>query len=351
MRPGPAACRFPVQKSIDVSKDTLESALDKGGASPTEEGPTPVVPSVKKWHPAERGGSLFQIRQDMLEGAIRKQVSRYQETGDPIGESDAVALVRRIKNLYLSDTFDGHAAYLNFLAGQCLTLKEGSAMPDEYITASAQIEMPPIVSFNLAIPAGLDRAFGSESFDWLCSRCESVARGLGQQRSPSVSFTDHFGFVLDPVHHVRGESQLEFEEVPVVLAPNEATIAEYIRRAVPSADRSADYWDALVKAGETLNWSRQPLGDALIAWMLCARDRKTIRPDGRKADGKSKNALRGLAFDISIDALNRCGIPPTRNRDRRWLRRAHGWQGEIDPDYNPPAGRAIVTKVFDMTRT
>ena len=85
--------------------------------------------------------------------------------------------------------------------------------------------------------------------------------------------------------------------------------------------------------------------------MLCATDRKTERPDGRKADRKSKNALRGLAFDKALNALERCGIPPTRNRDKRWLRRAHGWKGEIDLDYNPPAGRAIVTKVFDMTRT
>ena len=223
-----------------MSKDTHESALDKGGASPTDEGPTPVVPSVKKWRPADRGGVLFHLQQDMLESTIRERVSLYQETDDPISEDDAVALVECIRNLYLSDTFDGHAAYLNFLAGQCLTLKEGSAIPDEYITASAQLKVPPrvssiltkfemspIVSFNLAIPAGLDRAFGSESFEWLCSRCESVARELGQQRFPSVSFTDHFGFVLDSVRHVRGDSQLEFEEVPVVLAPDEATMAEY----------------------------------------------------------------------------------------------------------------------------
>ena len=108
----------------------------------------------------------------MLEGAIRKRVSRYQETGDPIGEDEAVALAKRIKDLHRDPSFDGCAAYLDYLAGQCLTLKEGSAVPDKYITASAQLEVPPtsMASFNLAIPAGLSRAFGSESFDWLCSR-------------------------------------------------------------------------------------------------------------------------------------------------------------------------------------
>lgn len=293
----------------------------------------------------------------MLESTIGERVSRYQETDEPISEDDAVALARRIRNLYLSDTLDGHAAYMDFLTGQCLTLKEGSTMPDEYITASAQIKLssevsersglPSMVGFNLAIPVGLDRAFGSESFDWLCSRCKSVAREHGRRTFPSVSFTDHFGFVLDRECH---DSQRE-SVVPVVLAPDEDTIAQYIETARTSAaPYRADYWDALVKAAAMLREYQQSTGDTLQGWLVEAADRKTERSDGRKADRKSKNALRKLAFDKAVEVLEQCGIPPTRNRDKRWLQRAHGWEGEIEPGYNPPAGRTIVAKVFGHER-
>ena len=73
------------------------------------------------------------------------------------------------------------------------------------------------------------------------------------------------------------------------------------------------------------------------------------RPDGRKVARAPAKALRNHAIIAAVRALERCGIPPTRNRDKRWLARAHGWEGEIDPDYNPPSGCAIVAEVFGAT--
>ena len=63
-----------------MSKSTRESACDKGGVPPVDEGPTPVAPSV--WCPADRGGTLFHLQRDVLEGTIHEHVSRYQETDE-----------------------------------------------------------------------------------------------------------------------------------------------------------------------------------------------------------------------------------------------------------------------------
>ena len=296
-----------------------------------------------KWRPAGGGGSLFHLQRDILEGAIREHESCHQETGEPISEDDAVALVERIKNLYLSDTFEARAAYIDFLAGQCLTLKEGSAMPDEYITASAQLKLPSevseksglpsIVSFNLAIPVGLDRAFGSESFDWLCARCKSVARELGRRRYSPVSFTDHFGFVTDRKRHVHRDSQEaafaklpeavranlrkafpEIEalaEVPVVPAPDEGTIARHIELA-PSR---ADYWGALAKAAAILRKHRQPGGEVLRDWAMDVLGGLTTRPDGRKVAREVDAAERDRAIIEAVRALKRCGWKVVNTED------------------------------------
>ena len=306
-----------------MSKDTHESALDKGSASPVDEGPTPVVPSVKKWRPADRGGALFHLQRDVLESTIRERVSRYQKTDDPISQADAVALARCIRNLYLSDTFDGHAAYLDFLAGQCLKLKEGQTV-GEVFTATVMLKAknpPPALPewrgptlrriINLAVPAELDikpAAFGAEGegFSWLSRRSEDFARDYARKGcthgSPASRLFDggDVGFILDRARC----SQPEPDSIPVVPAPDEATIAQYIKRTVSSPD----HWDALHKAATILLRSRQPLGDALSDWILCATDRKAERPDGRKADKTSKSALRKLAIDKAVDALARCGM-------------------------------------------
>ena len=47
--------------------------------------------------------------------------------------------------------------------------------------------------------------------------------------------------------------------------------------------------------------------------------------------------------------LDDCGIPPTHNRDKRWLARAHGWEGKPDPDYKPLAGCKIVADVLAIS--
>ena len=301
-----------------MSKDTRESARDKGAASPVDEDPFLAVPPVEIQRDKFNGNAVAYTLAVDSEGTMvpffleRRGVENTIREHESISEDDAVVLARHIKDLYLRHPFDGRADYIASLAGQCLTLKEGSTMPDECITASAQLkvpprvsfilaklEMPPIVSFNLAIPAGLDRAFGVQSFTWLWSRCESVARELGRRRFPSISFTDHFGFVPGHARHVRRDSKRESEDVPVALAPipvvpapNEATITEYIRHAASKAD----YWDALVKAAAMLREYQQSAGDALQGWLIEAADRETRRPDGRKAAKWPKDALRDYAI-------------------------------------------------------
>ena len=194
-------------------------------------------------------------------------------------------------------------------------------MPDEYITASAQLKLssevseksglPSIVGFNLAIPAGLDRAFGSESFDWLCLRCESVARELGRRRFPSVPFADSFGFVLGRERHVRRDSQPESGEVPVVLAPDEATIAQYIERAASKAD----HWGAFKKAAEILRKHQQPGGEVLRDWAMDVLGGLATRPKGKRAARSPKKALRDNAIVEAVRTLKRCGMKVVRNED------------------------------------
>ena len=217
----------------------------------------------------------------------------------------------------MSHSFAAHADYVAFLAGQCLKLKEGKSVGDAYAASvSLEVANPPPAfperrgrwrTIKLALPAELNTAFGTQSLAWLSYRSEDFARDYERKGFPPGSPSGHlfdggsFGFTLDP--ESRG-SQPESGAVPVVPAPDEATIAEYVMRT-PS---SADHWDALVKVAAILRKHRQPLGDALSDWILCAADRKTRRPDGRKVDRKSRNALRNYAIIEAVRALERCGM-------------------------------------------
>ena len=200
---------------------------------------------------------------------------------------------------------------------------------------------------TLAIPAelrlaGPDATFGVQTFQWLRERCEPLARELAIRGfppdSPAARRFDGGGFALACDSIRPGEVA-----VSVVPAPDEATIAKYIERAASCPDHR----DALAKVMEVLSQCGQPLGDALTGWLV----QRSGRPDGRKAAKTPAKALRNHAIIQVVRALERCGIPPTRHRDKRWLARAHGWEGVIDPDYNPPSGCAIVAEAFGMQAT
>ena len=300
----------------------------------------------------------FYREQNELDAAILKHERRYKEKGKDgvITCKEAVALAVRIKDLLLPEGFDGRPDYIAFLAGRCLTLKEGRRATGKVYTAIASLEVVNISQWrgawwpvNLAIPAELRVAgpdappFGVQTPDWLCRRCEDVARELARRASPPGSPASRMfdGGGFDSIRESwKLREQPEPDSIPVVLAPHEDTIKDYIQRAASSPD----HWDALEKAAAMLNRSQQPLGEALGDW-------KARRPNGQRYAKSPANALRNSAIIEAIAVLQRCGIPPTRNRDRKWLARAHGWEGEIDPDYKPLSGCTIVAKVFGMKPT
>ena len=329
---------------------------------------TPLVESLKSqvdgWSPqpaalvdaADDPDALatFYKEQTDIEREIREHEKRYEETEDPIASDGAVALARRIKELLANPLFTGRDDYVVYLAGKCLTLKEGRSEGDVYAaTVKLEVKDPPpgfpgLFSFRLAIPVslptcGADLPFGVQTFPWLGSRLGSFLLARERQGFPPGSRSYHlfddgdFMLVLDPA---RVTKEPEEGAIPVMLAPDEATIREYIGRV----ESSADLWNALVKAAKLLTAHGQPLGEALQAWTV----NKSRRPDGRKVAKSPKKALRNHAIIEAVQALERCGIPRTRNRDKRWLARAHGWNGEVDPDYNPPSGAAIVADVFQL---
>ena len=115
-----------------------------------------------------------------------------------------------------------------------------------------------------------------------------------------------FGFSLDPESR---SSQPEPGVIPVVPAPEEDTIAQYIEKA-PSRP---DLWDALVKAAAMLHRNKQPVGDALQGWLTEAAGRETQRPKGTKAEKWPENALRDFAIREAIRALERCGVKAATN--------------------------------------
>lgn len=351
-----------------MSKDILKSA------SPVDEGPDLVVPSVTtqrdKWNRGniayalaakDSDGALGRFCQEHceIEIAICERESLDQETGESISEDDAVALATRIKNLHLSLSFDGPADYVVFLAGQCLKLKEGKSVGD-VCTAFASLERanpPPSFpewrgtwqTIKLAVPAGLTSAFGVQSSVWLGSRCEDFARDYERKGFPpgfpSSRLFDggSFGFSLDPASR---SSQPEPDSIPVVPAPDEATTSEYVKRA-PS---SADHWNTLVKVAAILREHQQPFGGALSEWLIEAAKLEVKRPRRSTAVKWPANALRNHAIIEAVRALERCGIRATRNRDENWIARAHGWEGKRDPDYNPPlSGCALVASAFGIT--
>ena len=289
-----------------------------------------------------------------LGAEIHEHARRYQETGKPIAEREAVALVERIKSL--TPHFDGRPDYIAFLAGHCLTLQEGQAA-GEVFTKSVQWEAGEAIRADaapafwwrtviLAVPAelqfsGPDSAFGVQSAFWLHRQCEAVACERARRDfppgSPARRMYDGGYFAIPLLDFPVAAPVRAGPAVSVVPAPVEDTIREYVKRA----RSDPDYWDALVCVVDVLNKCGQPLGD----WVV----RRGNRPDGRKAAKAPKKALRNHAMKTAVRALVLCGIPPTRNRDKRWLARAHGWEGEIDPDYNPPSGCAIVAKVLGMS--
>ena len=325
---------------------------------------------AEKWDPrdalfahAAESGSLARFYRDEneLDAAIWEHERLYKEEDEVIAYKEAVALAVRIRDLHLPEGFDGQSDYIAFLAGRCLTLKEGRATGKVY-TAIARLEVVNISECRgawwpgrplyLAIPAKLrDAPFGVQTPDWLFRRCEDVARELARPDSPPGSpasrmFDAMFDFVFCNFWIL--SEQPEPDSIPVVPAPHEDTIKDYIQRAESGATHSVDYWDALEKAAAMLLESLQPLGEALGDWRKAAKAGQTKRPGGRGATKRPRNALRNFAIKKVIDVLERCGIPPTRHRDRRWLARAHGWEGEIDPDYKPLSGCAIVAEVFGM---
>ena len=279
-----------------------------------------------KWHPehaalqqaAGDSGALvdFYREQQDIEIEIRRYERRYQETDKAkIPFSDAVNLAKRISSLRLLQPFDGRADSIAFKAGRCLTLKEGQAAGKVY-TAIARLEatwagLPQCVT--LAIPdalqaAGPDATFGAQTVQWLRERCEPLARELAIRGvppdSPAARMFDGGGFGLT---FTVGKTEPEPapDAVPVVPAPDEATIAQYIERAASCPD----HWDALEAAVKVLRQFGQPPGDALTGWLVERGD----KPDGRKAAKAPAKALRNHAIIEAVQALERCGMKATRH--------------------------------------
>ena len=362
-----------------MSKDTREFIHNKGGASLRDgvelQRDKLNVNAIAYTQAADSEGTIerFFREQSAIEIIIRRFESHHQETGEPISKDDAVALAKCIKDLHLCHPFDGRAHYIAVLAGKCLTLKEGQAA-GEVFTAMVMLKAknpPPAFPerrgpaleriINLAVPAELfpniavpaepcpeRAAFGVESFSWLQSRSEDFARDYARKGckpgSPASRWFDggDIGFLPDR----ECLSQPEPGSIPVVLAPDETNIAEYVKRA-PS---KADYWDALVKVAAILREHRQPFGDALQVWLIEAAGRNTPRPKGTTPAKWPAGVLRNHAIIEAVRALERCGMQATRNRDENWIVRAHGWKGKREPDYSPPlSGCALVASAFGIT--
>ena len=259
---------------------------------------------------------------------LREHEQGYQETGEPIVEREAVELAERIKSL--TPHFDGCADYIAFLAGHCLTLQEGQAA-DEVFTVPVRWKAgeaarvweraPPAFWWRtviLAVPVEFrfsGSAFGVQSASWLHRQCEAVARERARRDfppgSPASRMYDGGDFAI-PLYAPVGGAGLPDEapvragpSVPVVPAPVEDTIREYIKRAASCPD----HWDALVNVVDVLTRCRQPLGDALTDWFV----QRGNRPDGRKAAKTTAKALRNHAIIAAVRALERCGMKATRN--------------------------------------
>ena len=287
---------------------------------------------------------LYRERHE-LDAAIAEHEQQFKEKGEDeaITDKAAVALAVRIKDLRLSEDFDGRHDYIAFLAGRCLTLKEGRATGNVYTAFASLVDVVNISQrrgarwpVHLAIPAELRVAgpdappLGVQTPHWLFRRCEDVARELARRDSPPGSpasrVFDGGRFALCYSSEILIE-QPEPDSIPVVLAPHEDTIKDYIQ----CAESSPDHWDALRKAAAMLNRSQQPLGEALGDW-------KARRPKGSKAKQGRREALRNSAIIEAIAVLQRCGLPVSRNHYYREISNL------------PPAGCDAVAEVFNLKR-
>ena len=358
---------WPSDSAICVRPDGSEARMSlKEMAAEALVVPDTKFPPDGEWHPenaalrqaagASSALANFYREQQNIEIEIRCYERRYQETGKAtIAFGDAVALAERIKSLYLSPTFGGREDYIAFRAGRCLTLKEGQAAGEVYTAIAKVVVNRPAQwagcwEVTLAIPAALRRAgpdatFGVQTFQWLREHAEPVARGFfirrdGERFVSAMFASARFGgpdFVF-----IIGLTPPDRDAVPVVPAPDEATIAEYIERAASCPDHR----DALAKVVKVLSQCGQPLGDALGTWNDEAlRGRK--RPDPRKAAKAPANALRNLAIIEAVRALERCGIPPTRHRDPCSVTGARRQRNAAEY----LSGCAIVAKAFGMKAT
>ena len=116
------------------------------------------------------------------------------------------------------------------------------------------------------------------------------------------------------------------------------TILRALDRSHKDSFRS---WRALnARVDERLSEER-PLGPWLLLW---AAHRDKIGGYWREFGNRRRDAWIVHVLEV----LDGCGIPPTRNRDKKWLARAHGWEGEIDLDYNPLASCKVAADVLDI---
>ena len=306
-----------------MDKDNRDSAPDKGGTSPVDEGPTLVVPEVEtkrnEWNIHATAYLLAAKDSDALVRFYQEhhEIENVIHQHESISEDDAKELATRIKDLHLSRSFDGREDFCDFRVGQCLKLKEGKSFGDVY-AAFAHLEVanpPPAFPkrggpwhvFKLAVPAELIAAFGVNSFTWLRDQSEDFVRKREHRFYPPGSPYSRlydgggFGFSLDPESR---SPQPEPGAIPVVPAPDEDTIAQYIKKAPSSPDR----WDTLVKAAAMLHRHKQPVGDALQGWLVEAAGRKTRRPKGTKAETRYGKALRNHAIIEAVKALEGCGM-------------------------------------------
>lgn len=314
-----------------MDKDNCESALNKGGASPVFVRPITLLRD--KWNndatayrlalAASEPDSFLRFIQERHE--IANTVRERETKGESISGDDAKMLATRIKELHLSRAFDGREDHRAFLIGQCLKLKEGEPVGDVY-AAFASLEAanpPPAFSkwrgrwcpIKLAVPAELNATFGVQSSAWLNHRSEDFARDYQRKGFPSGSPASRlfdggsFFFSLDPGSH---SSQPEPGAIPVVPAPNEDSIAQYIELAASSAD----HWDALVEVAVMLREHRQPFGDALADWLVeVARRNAPPRPKGSTKVQWPKNRLRNHAIVEAVRALERCGMKAATDRE------------------------------------
>ena len=303
-----------------MSKDTREFIHNKGGASLWDgvelQRDKMNVNAIAYMQAADLEGAIVPFYLEQRE--IENTIGHYQETDESISEDDAVALTKRIRDLHLRYPFDGHAYYIAFLTGQCLKLKEGQTA-GEVFTAMVMLKAknpPPAFPewrgptlkriINLAVPAELNAAFGMESFSWLQSRSEDFARDYARKGcthgSPARRLFDggDVGFLPDRVRRLRPEP----DSIPVVPAPNEVTIAQYIERAASSAD----HWDVLTKAAAMLHRYRQPVGDALQGWLIEAADLGTARLKRTTAAKWPRDVLHDYVIVEAVRALERCGM-------------------------------------------